>query len=87
MFIFSDTKEVRQKIFSSSTDFLGFLCGSAGKESTRNEGDPSSIPGLGGSPGEGNSYPLKYLGPENSMVCLVHGVTMSQTQFNNFHFL
>ena len=35
----------------------GFLGGSAGKESTCNAGDPSSIPGLGRSPGEG--YPLQ----------------------------
>ena len=33
------------------------LC-SAGKESTFNVGDLGSIPGLGRSPGEGNSYPL-----------------------------
>ena len=33
---------------------------SVGKESTCNEGDPSSIPGLGSSPGEGISYPLQY---------------------------
>ena len=32
--------------------------GSAGKESACNAGDLSSIPGLGKSPGEGNSYPL-----------------------------
>ena len=33
---------------------------SAGKESTFNAGDPSSIPGLGGSPGQGIGYPLQY---------------------------
>ena len=32
---------------------LGFLCGSAGKDSVHNAGDLSSIPGLGRSPGEG----------------------------------
>ena len=32
------------------------------------------IPGLGKSPGEGNSYPLQYSGLENSMDCIVHGV-------------
>ena len=32
----------------------------AGKESTRNEGDPGSIPGLGRSAGEGIDYPLRY---------------------------
>ena len=40
--------------------FLGFPCSSAGKESTSNAGDPSSIPGLGKSPGEGIGYPLQY---------------------------
>ena len=30
-------------------------------------GDLGSIPGLGRSPGEGNSYPLQYSGLENSM--------------------
>ena len=36
--------------------------GSAGKDSTCNVGDLGSIPGLGRSPGEGNSYPLQYSG-------------------------
>ena len=40
--------------------FLGFLCGSAGKESACNMGDLGSIPGLGRSPGEGIGYPLQY---------------------------
>ena len=31
-----------------------------GKESTCNVGDPSSIPGLGRSAGEGKGYPLQY---------------------------
>ena len=31
--------------------FMGFPCGSAGKESTCNVGDLGSIPGLGRSPG------------------------------------
>ena len=34
--------------------------GSVGKESACNAGDPSSIPGLGRSPGEGIGYPLQY---------------------------
>ena len=43
----------------------GFPGGSAGKESTCNVGNPSLIPGLGRSPGEGNSYPLQCPGMEN----------------------
>ena len=38
--------------------FLGFPCGSVGKESACNAGDLGSIPGLGISPGEGKGYPL-----------------------------
>ena len=37
------------------------------KESTCSLGDLGSIPGLGRSPGEGNSYPLQYSCLENSM--------------------
>ena len=53
--------------------------GSAGKESARNTGDLGLIPGLGRSPGEGNSYLLQYSGLENSMDHIVHGVAKSQT--------
>ena len=66
--------------------FLGFPCDSAGKESACNAGDLGPIPGLGRSPGEGNSYPLEYSGLENSMDCMVHGVTKSQTWLIDFHF-
>ena len=41
---------------------MGFPGGSAGKEPTCNAGDLGSIPGLGRSPGEGNSYPLQHSG-------------------------
>ena len=33
--------------------YMGFLCGSVGKESTCSMGDLGSIPGLGRSPGAG----------------------------------
>ena len=39
----------------------GFPGSSAAKESTCSAGDPSSIPGLGSSPGEGIGYPHQYL--------------------------
>ena len=52
---------------------------SAGKESVCTAGDLGSIPGLGRSPGEGNSYPLQCSGLENSMDSIVHGVTKSRT--------
>ena len=35
---------------------MGFPGGSDGKESTCNTGDPGSIPGSGGSPGEGKTH-------------------------------
>ena len=38
------------------------------------------------SPGEGKGYPLQYSGLENSMDCIVHGVTKSLTQLSDFHF-
>ena len=66
--------------------FLGFLGGSAGKESTCNAGELGSIPGLGRSLGEGNGYPLQYSGLENSMDCIVRGVAKSRTHLSDFHF-
>ena len=60
--------------------------GSAGKEFTCNARDLGSIPGSGRSPGEGKGYPLQYSGPENSMDCIVHGVTKSWVQLSDFYF-
>ena len=51
-------------------DWKGFPCGSAGNESSCNEGDLGSIPGLGRSLGEGKGYPFQYSGLENSMNCI-----------------
>ena len=65
---------------------MGFPGGSAGKESTCNEGNLGSTPGLGISPGEGKGYPLQYSDLENSMDCIVHGVSKSWTQLSDFHF-
>ena len=64
----------------------GFTGSSAGKESTCNVGDPGSIPGSGRSAGEGKGYPLQCSDLENSMDCIVHGVTKSQTCPSDFHF-
>ena len=65
----------------------GFPGGSAGKESSCNAGDLGSIPGLGRSPGEGNSNPLQYSGLKDSMDSTVHGVAKRQTWPNDFHSL
>ena len=72
--------------------WLGFPRGSDGKEYTCNAGDLDSIPGLGRSPGEGNSYPLQYSGLGNSMdrgawQATVHGVAKSWTQLSDSHSL
>ena len=66
---------------------LGFLCGSAGKESACYMGNLGSIPGLGRSPGEGKGYPFQYSGLENSMAYILHEVAKSGTGLNHFHFL
>ena len=64
----------------------GFPGGSAGKEPTCNEGDLGRIPGLGGSPAEGNGYPFQYSGLETSMDCIVYGAAKSQKKLSDFHF-
>ena len=51
-----------------------------------NVGDLGSIPGLRRSPGEGKGYPLQQSGPENSMNCIVRGVTKSWTGLSDFDF-
>ena len=65
--------------------FLGFHCGSAGKESTCNTGDLGSMPGLGCSPREGKGNPLQYSGLENTMDCIVHEAAKSWTWLSDFH--
>ena len=74
-------RHTQKKKFYEGLDMLvlGFPGGSAGKEFACNEGDVGLIHGLGRSPGEGNSYPLQYLGLENSMDHIVRGVAKSQT--------
>ena len=59
---------------------MGIPGGLDGQESTCNMGDPSSIPGLGRSPGEVNGNPLQCSCLENPMDrgawwATVHGVT------------
>ena len=72
---FLGSEDLLEKNMLPTPVLLGFPCGSAGKESTCNAGDLVSIPGLGRSPAEGKGYPLQYSGLENSMDCIVHGVT------------
>ena len=80
-----NTAEIRGRVQCNHSAYLcgfsleGFPGGSAGKESACNVGDLGLIPGLGISPGEGNSYPLQYYDLENSMDCIVHEVSKSRT--------
>ena len=67
----------------------GFPGGSDDKESSCNAGDPSSIPGLGRSPGEGNGNPLQYSCLRNLMdgdadQAISHEVAKSCARLSNF---
>ena len=64
-----------------SSVFLGFPCGSAGKESACNVGDLGLIPGLGRYSGEGKYPPVFWPGE-------FHGLysPQGQTQLSDFHF-
>ena len=67
--------------------FWGFPCSSAGKESTCNIGEPSLIPGLGWSPGEGNDCPLQYPGEFCGQRSLSYIPWLqSWIQLSDFHF-
>ena len=66
--------------------FFGLPYGSAGKESACNAGNLGLISGLRRSPGERKVYPLQYSGLENSMDCVFHEVSKSQTRLSDFHF-
>ena len=83
----------RRKTRLPTPVFLGFLCGSSGKESACNVRDLGLIPGLGRSPREGKGYLLQYSCPENSMdrgtwQATVHGVgkELDMTERLSFHF-
>ena len=67
---------------------MGFPGGSEVKVSAWNLGEPGLIPGLGGSPGEGNGNPLQYSCLENHMGrgawwATVHGVAKSWTRLSD----
>ena len=73
-----------QKIMS----LFGFPGDSDGTASACKAEVLGSIPGSGGSPGEGNGYPLQYSCQENPLDRgawwgTVHGVTKSRTRLSN----
>ena len=65
------------------SDFPG---SSAGKQSVCHAGDCISVPRLGKSTGEENSYPLQYSGLENYIDCVGHGVITNRTQVTDSQF-
>ena len=72
------------KVGDEYGSILNFPGGSVGKSLPVNIEDTGLIPGLGGSAGEGNSYPLQYSCLENPMDrgawwATVHGIAKSQT--------
>ena len=86
-----NTSDTRHVAFSPYYAILCFPGSSVSKESSCNAGDAGSIPGLGRSPGEGNSYPLQYSSLKNSMYrgawqATVHRVSKSWRWPSGFHF-
>ena len=65
---------------------LGFAGGSDGKNSACNVGDLGLMPGLGGSHGEGSSYPLQYSCREISMDRGAWLQSMGSQRVGHFHF-
>ena len=70
-----------------SKNKMDFPDGSNGKEYNCKVEALGSIPGSGGSPGEGNGYPLQYFLLDNSMdrrawLAIVHG-SQKQTQLSD----
>ena len=80
-------KRKKKKWDRIRVDFpMGFPCGSAGKESACNAGDLGSIPGLGGSPGEGKGYPLQYLSWKIPLTVQSIWLQRVRHGWSNFHF-
>ena len=67
---------------------MGFPCGSEGKESDSNVGDPGLIPGWGRPPGEGHGCPLQYSSwripmDRGAWWATVRGVAKRQTRLSD----
>ena len=81
-----DLERMGPILYSSLTALVDFPDRSVGKQPACNAGDPSSIPGLGRSAGEGKGYPLQCSGLENSMDSIGCGVSKSRTRLSSLHF-
>ena len=68
------------------TYIQGFPDSSVAKESTCNAGGPGFSPWVGEIPWRRERLPTLVSGLENSMNCIVHGVTKSWTQLSDIHF-
>ena len=67
--------------------FLGFPCGSAGKESACNAGELGSIPELGRFPWRRERLPTPVFWPGAFHgLYIVHGIAKSQTQLTDLQF-
>ena len=82
-------QELRSTLYLPLLVYCDFPGGSDSKASAYNVGDPGSIPGLGRSPGEGNSNPLQYSCLEDLMdggawLATVHGVAKSWMRLSDF---
>ena len=82
----SHPSKLHTDLFLWITKVRGFPDGSDVKDSAHNVGDQGLMVELRRSLGEGNGHPLQYSGLENSMDCIVHGVSKSWTLLSNFHF-
>ena len=72
----------KTSLLSATQRVFGLPC--EGKAACK-VGDLGSIPGLGRSSEEGNSYPLEYSGLENFMGCIDHGIAKSRTWLSDLH--
>ena len=79
-------ENMKKKVYVASLVAQRVKCLPAMGETSSN---PSSIPGWGRPPGEGNGNPLQYSHRENSMgrgswQATVHGITKSHALLSNF---
>ena len=78
-------EDLLTRVWQPITVFLGFPCGSVGKESSCSVGDLDYPWCCHSYLGEGKGYPLQCSGLENSMDCIVHGVAKSWIWLSYFY--